>query len=57
MYFLLYYVVFVMRNNLQWSNAKRSIYCIILHYIIKQSDFTCARGAMYIDITMDIVHL
>ena len=59
MYFLLYYVVFAMKNNdLQLSIAKRPISCITLRYMINNlSDFTCARGAMYIDINIDIVHL
>ena len=44
MYFLLYYIVFVMRHNLQWSIAKRSY--IVLHcdtWWNNLSDFTCPR--------------
>ena len=61
MYFLWYYVVFAMRNNLQLSIAKRPhilYYIAILDktiYLI--SPVHVARGAMYIDINMDIVHL
>ena len=60
-YFLLYYIVFAMRHNLQWSIAKKVIYCIALRYMIKQSIWfhmsTSARGAMYIDINIDMIRL
>ena len=42
-------------------NSKKVIYCVTLRYTIKQSIWlnlsTSVRGAMYIDINMDMVHL
>ena len=61
MHFIVYYIVFAMRNNLQWSIAKRFRYFIIVLHCNPLSNnlyyLTGTRCSMHIDINMNLVCL